>query len=126
MAVQYVDDITFVADDQSLDDEILDMQQTGMIVNGKVVNTMNKERVAKGVMGGNVQYTGSLTVAPKAVAAVDWEGLMTQRKYFKVIGSPNNGAAKENWIDCRVMKVDHSASDGEGNRKVEILFLKKV
>lgn len=87
----------------------------------KPVNTMNKERVAKGFKQGNNQF--SLDVKAERIVDVrvpDWHALKQNGTIIKITIRYNVGPSVT-YGGCKITDVDDSTSDGDSTRDIKIM-----
>jgi hypothetical protein len=118
MAKEYVERLTLRIKGIDLDDIIVSLSEKASRA-AKPVNTMNKERVAKGVKRPNRGYSLDLDCEQDDPPTVDWYALLDSGEKFKVIKTPSVGKPVT-WSDCVVTDVSDSTSDGDSGRKVSV------
>jgi hypothetical protein len=87
----------------------------------KAVNTMNKERVAKGFKQGNNQYSLDIDAERIVDARVpDWHQLKDDGTVIKIIVRYNIGPSVT-YGGCKITDVTDTTSDGDSTRKISIM-----
>lgn len=87
----------------------------------KPVNTMNKERVAKGFKQGNNQFALDIKAERIVDARVpDWHALKQSGATIKIIIRYNIGPSVT-YGGCKITDVDDSTSDGDSTRDIKIM-----
>lgn len=87
----------------------------------KAVNTMNKERVAKGFKQGNNQYSLDIDAERIVDARVpDWHALKNSGTPLKITIRYNVGPSVT-YSGCKITDVSDTTSDGDSTRKIAIM-----
>jgi hypothetical protein len=87
----------------------------------KAVNTMNKERVAKGFKQGNNQYSLDIDAERIVDSRVpDWHQLKDDGTVIKIIVRYNIGPSVT-YGGCKITDVTDTTSDGDSTRKISIM-----
>lgn len=87
----------------------------------KAVNTMNKERVAKGFKQGNNQYSLDIDAERIVDARVpDWHALKNAGTIIKITIRYNVGPSVT-YGGCKITDVSDTTSDGDSTRKIAIM-----
>jgi hypothetical protein len=87
----------------------------------KPVNTMNKERVAKGFKQGNNQFSLEIDAERIVDSRVpDWHALKQAGTSFKITIRPNVGPSVT-YGGCKITDVSDASSDGDSSRKISVM-----
>lgn len=119
-------DVTFIersvvqVNGVDLDDLILSVSEKSTRPT-KAVNTMNKERVAKGFKQGNNQFSLDIDAERIVDARVpDWHTLKQNGTIIKITIRYNIGPSVT-YGGCKIVDVTDNTSDGDSSRKISIM-----
>jgi len=119
-------DVTFIersvvqVNGVDLDDLILSVGENSARPT-KPVNTMNKERVAKGFKQGNNQFSLDIKAERIVDARVpDWHALKQAGTIIKITIRYNIGPSVT-YGGCKITDVNDSTSDGDSTRDIKIV-----
>jgi hypothetical protein len=125
MANEYVDRIILRVGSVDLDDVILEFTESRK-KSAKPVNTMNKERVAKGYKRGNRMFSGTMKVEEIDDDRIpDWDTLQEKNTKITIVKIPNVGK-KITFYDLIVGDdLSDTYSDGDSSRTFSWLALRR-
>jgi hypothetical protein len=121
---EYVERLVLRVNGVDLDDVINSVSERSTRPT-KPVNTMNKERVARGFKQGNNMYSMEIDAERIVDARVpDWHALKDAGTLITVVSQPNIGPMVT-YSGGKITDVSDATSDGDSSRKISVVFRRR-